>query len=72
MRKFKKILFRESDKSEQNKRRLETAGAVFKVFMAVVFLYFFIVSLGILSDGFQILGGASINKVLAEHQGTYY
>ncbi|CAG5079702.1 Oidioi.mRNA.OKI2018_I69.PAR.g9329.t1.cds [Oikopleura dioica] len=43
---------------------------VYKILLAIGFLYIFIVSLGILSSAFQVLGGASLNRFLVDYQDT--
>ena len=64
-----------SDKYERfnnkmaKKRFFTITGAVFKVLVALAFLYLFVVSLGILSSAFQVLGGAELNGLLSKYQG---
>jgi hypothetical protein len=40
-----------------------------RIFGAVVSIYVFIFSIGLLSDAFQILGGAFLNEVIKEIEG---
>ena len=40
-----------------------------KILGALLFIYLFIFSIGLLSDGFQVLGGAFLNQILDQIQG---
>ena len=51
----------------QREKYVEIISSIAKIICALCFLYLFIVSLGILSGGFQVLGGAKLNEVLHEY-----